>query len=225
MSHSGSLFNSYAFSFDPQKSIDTIVRRLGLSATSPQGIVDQMRSLPAQTLVTAIADQFDRMPRLFDDLYFVPSIDPQDTLETRIFSDSIDNLIASGNINRVPYIIGFNSFESMYSITDLFQDPTLLNRFNQNPNLLIPPEWDIAPNSPEATEVITAFRNLYFGGSTIITSGQSLGWSQYVSDREFIFGCERAARVHFNQQNVYYFRFSFSGSKNVSEISFSPNSF
>lgn len=180
--------------------------------------MDQLRQLPAETLVRVTEPPNSKMPRLFEEFLFSPSIDPVTSQETRIFTDSIGNLISSGNINTVPYMMGFNSMESLYSITDLTNDPSLLNRFNQNPHLLVPVEWNLTPNSPQAQEVITAFRNLYFGGATTITSAHSWGWTQYVSDREFIFGCDKAVRLHWNRQNVYNFRFSFSGALSVAQI-------
>lgn len=193
--------------------------------TSPQNLVDQLRALPAETLVRVTEEQGVRMPRLFEEMYFVPSIDPTDTLETRIFTDSIENLIATGNINRVPYMIGFNSMESLYSIADIFGNPSILDRFNQDPNNLLPVEWNLTPNSPQAQEVITAFRNLYFGGATQITTDHFWGWTQYVSDREFIFGCEKAVRLHWTHQSVYNFRFSFSGAKSVAQITWGLTQF
>lgn len=186
--------------------------------TSPQNLVDQLRLVPAETLVRINVEESTTMPRLFKEFLFVPSIDPVDSQETRIFTDSIENLIATGNINNVPYMIGFNSMESLYTILDLAIDPSFLNQFNEDPNLLIPVEWNVTPNTPEAQEVITAFRNLYFGGATTITPAHSWGWTQYTSDREFIFGCDKASRLHFTHQPVYNFQFSFTGAMSVQQI-------
>lgn len=195
-----------------------LIERLQLTVTSSQNLVDQLRQLPAETLLRATLEETERMPRLFEEFPFSPSIDPVNSQETRIFTDSIENLIATGNINTVPYMMGFNSMESLYSIADLSANPNLLDRFNQNPHLLVPVEWNLAPGSPQAQEVITAFRNLYFGGATTITTAHSWGWTQYVSDREFIFGCDKAVRLHWNRQPVYNFRFSFTGAMSMAQI-------
>jgi carboxylesterase type B len=218
LSQSGSLFNPYAFSLNLQQSIQTLITKLQLTVTSPQNLVDQLRQLPAETLVRVNAEQNLKMPRLFEEFLFVPSVDPVDSQETRIFTNSIENLITSGNINTVPYMIGFNSMESLYSIADLTVAPNQLDRFNQDPNLLIPLEWNLTPSSAEALEVISAFRNLYFGGASVITSSHFWGWTQYVSDREFIFGCDKAARLHWNQQPLYNFKFAYSGAMSVAQI-------
>lgn len=225
LSQSGSLFNPYAFSSNPQRSIQILIDRLQLTVTSPQNLVDQLRLFPAETLVRINAEESTTMPRLFKEFLFVPSIDPVDSQETRIFTDSIENLIATGNINNVPYMVGFNSMESLYTIADVANDPSFINQFNEDPNSLIPIEWNVTPNSPEAQEVITAFRNLYFGGATTITAAHYWGLTQYVSDREFIFGCDKVARLHWNRQPVYNFRFSFTGAMSVAQITFNLQQF
>lgn len=194
------------------------ISKLRLTVSSTTDLVFQLRHLPAETLVRVTEDDHGVMPRLFNELTFMPTVDPSDSQETIIFSNSVKNLITSGNINRVPYMVGFNSMESLYSITDMAIDSSFLNRFNQNPHLLIPNEWNLAPNSNNANEVITTFRNLYFGGSTQITTAHFWGWTQYVSDREFIFGVTKSTRLHWNQQSLFHFRFSYSGALSFAQI-------
>jgi hypothetical protein len=101
--------------------------------------------------------------------------------------------------------------ESLYSIVDVAVDPSIFDRFNSNPFLLVPTEWNLQPNSNAANEVITAFRNLYFNGATTITNDHVWGWTQYISDREFVFGATKAARLHSRHQNLFNFIFSYSG--------------
>lgn len=218
LSQSGSLFNTYAFSRNPQVSINNLINHLGLTVSSMQDLVNQLRLLPAETLVRATGADQVVIPRLLQEMPFVPSVDAVDSDEVRIFTDRIENLINSGNINTVPFMIGFNSMESLYSITDLVNDGSIFDRFNANPHLLIPPEWNLTPNSPEANEVIIAFRNLYFGGSTTITMANYWGWTQYISDFEFIFGVVKANRLHWNRQNVYHFKFSYSGTLSLAQL-------
>lgn len=225
LSHSGSLFNPWAFSTNPRVAVNRTVETLRLTVSSNQDLVNQLRSLPAEVLVRVTEVDHSKMPRLFDELSFMPSIDPVDSQETRIFTDTIRNLISSRQFNTVPYMIGFNSMESLYSITDLFVDSNFLNAFNQNPNLLIPKAWNLTPNSAQANEVIAAFRNLYFGGRTQITTADFWGWAEYVSDHEFIFGVTKSVRLHHALQSVYHFKFSYSGALSVGQILWSLSNF
>lgn len=108
-------------------------------------------------------------------------------------------------------MIGFNGVESINSMSDALSDPTIFERFNQNPNLLIPSEWNLTPNSPEAIEVINAIRQTYFFGLAVLNEDLIWQWAAYVSDREFIFGISKQARLHQSRQQVFYYRFSYVG--------------
>lgn len=211
-SHSGSLFNNWAFNHQPRTSVDMLIRNLQIHVTSNQNLMDQLRQVSTERLLRAAGLLEQRVPTLFEELSFMPSLDPLDTQEIRIFTAPIANLVRNGPINQVPYMIGFNGGESLYAIPQIINDPFVLERFNMNPNLLVPTEWNLTPNSPQAFEVINAFRNVYFGGAANITTDMAWQWSNYVSDREFIFGISKQARLHRARQQVYYFRFTYTGS-------------
>lgn len=210
-SQSGSLFNGWAFNTNPLTSAQMLAQNLQLTYTSYSDLVNQLRSVSVERLLNAAGLNENRSPGLFDELYFMPSVDPFDSPEDRVLPGPPDLLARFGNINQVPYLIGFNSDESMNARLDIASDPTILERFNQNPNLLIPREWNILPNSVDAATVINTFRIVYFGGAMNITTEHAEGWSQYVSDREFIFGISKQARLHRTRQSVFYYRFSYSG--------------
>ena len=209
VANSGTLFNYFSFNRDPRQNVLRLVDRLKLQVTSSQDTVEQLRKVSVLRLLSALPE-FET-PN-FHELEFMPSLDPINSLEPRVLTAPIEYLVRFGRINSVPFLIGFNSAEMLPAINSIRDDPTILERFNQNPNLLVPLEWNIQPNSPQALEVIAAFRNLYFGGAQIITQDMALQWSDYVSDREFIFGISKMARLHRARQNVYYFRFSYKGS-------------
>lgn len=212
VSHSGSLFNIWGFSRNPLSSVEMLRNNLQLQVANNTDLIEQLRQVSTERLLNAAGLTLNQVPRLIEELTFMPSIDPVNSPEPRIFTAPISFLIRNGNINQVPYVVGFNAMESLYSITDVLADSTILERFNQNPYLLVPREWNLAPNSPQAQEVIASFRHLYFDGSANITQEMAWQWANYVSDREFIFGISKQARLHRERQSVYYFRFSYSGS-------------
>jgi carboxylesterase type B len=221
LSQSGSLFNTWGFTQNPTRSMRMLADNLGLEwENNSTLLVEQLRSVSVERLLKSAGLVNDANPRLFQEMNFAPSPDVPVPTEPRIFPAPISFLVRNGNINRVPYMIGFNSVESMYSLRDVYGNPTILERFNQNPNLLIPPEWNLRPNSTEAFEVINAFRSIYFGGSPVITQDMAWQWTQYVSDREFIFGISKQARLHETRQSVYYFRFSYSGALSFAQRAF-----
>ena len=217
---SGSLFNYWAFNRNPIENLRNLVQNLQLHVTSNADLMNQLRQVSAERLLIAHGGLTADHPTDFDELNFMPSLDPIDTLEPVIFPAPIEVLVRQQAINTVPFLLGFNSIESMYVISRALSDPTHLEPFNQNPNLLVPPEWNLTPNSPFANEVITAFRNLYFGGSSVITPDMALQWANYASDREYIYGISKMARLHRVRQPVYYYRFSYSGALSFAQRGF-----
>ena len=219
LSHSGSLFNTYAFQSNPENSIDMLVRNLQIHTTSTADLMVQLRQVSMERMINAAGNALAQNPPIFFVQYpFVPTVDAVGSLEPRILTGTPVQLLRAGNINRVPYLLGFNSVESLNSIANIRDDPSILERFNQNPNLLIPREWNIAPNSQTATQMIASIRSVYFQGSQVLTPAMEWEWSNFVSDREFILGVSRQANWHVSLQPTYYFQFSYSGSLNLFKI-------
>lgn len=92
--------------------------------------------MPVEELVAVTRHDLTREHVLWE-LSFVPSIDPVDSEEDIIFAAPIEELIESGRVNRVRYLVGFNSGESLYEINEINADPTILDRLNENPEALI----------------------------------------------------------------------------------------
>ena len=214
---SGSLFNSWAFNRDPRQNVLKLTEKLQLQVTSSQDTVAQLRQVSMERLLDKVSELDDVPSGSFSEYSFMPSLDPFNSPEPRVFTAPIDFLIRYGNINQVPFLVGFNSGESLSSVLYFRRDTKVAERYNQNPHLLVPPEWNLAPNSFLAQEVITTFKNLYFGGAQNITQDMALQWADYASDREFIVGISKMARLHRARQNVYYYRFSYKGSLSFAE--------
>lgn len=218
--NSGSLFNNWAFNRNPRLNAVRLAQSLQLQFSSSEDMVNQMRLVSMERLLNAAGGLTVGSPLTFDELEFMPSVEPPDSQETRIITAPVEFLARSGNINTVPLMVGFNSAESLYAIAQVASDSTILEAFNQNPNLLVPSEWNIAPNTLQAQLVITAFRNLYFNGAQTITPEMAVQWSEYVSDREYIFGISKLARLHRARQPVHYYRFSYSGALSFGQRGF-----
>jgi carboxylesterase type B len=176
---SGSLFSSWAFQRQPLNRAENLARALGLFYRNNEELVAQLRQVSIRRLLNAV-DESGYV--LFSPLDFIVSEDPEDSTELRIFNAPFETMIRQGNFNTVPLLTGHTSDESLVLMNLVRRDPTILERFNANPNLLILPEWNVVPNSPQAQEIITAFRNLYFNGSSVITAEHALQFSYYSSD-------------------------------------------
>lgn len=219
ISHSGSLFSTWAFNRNPVARAQMLARNLQLNAVDNTELVRQLREVSMERMLQAADLRLSDLqnPGLFNELSFMPSVDPVDSEEPIIFTAPPAIQARFGSINNVPYMIGFNYMESAATAVAIRDDPTILERFNQNPYLLIPTEWNLLPDSTEAQEVLTQFRRIYFNGRENITTEDLLGWLDYVSDREFVFGVSKQVRIHRNRQPVHYFRFGYSGSLSLTQ--------
>jgi carboxylesterase type B len=217
---SGSLFNYWATNRNPRRNAQRLAQSLQLHFTSTEDLVRQLRQVSVERLLRAAGGLVLGTETHFNELEFMPSIDPIDSLEPRVIPLPIPLMLRFGNVNRVPLVVGFNSAESLDTVIPAASDPLLLERLNMNPNLLVPLEWNIEPGSPRAQEVIAAFRSLYFGGAQTITADMALQWSDYVSDRLYVFGISKLARLHRPLQPVFYYRFSFSGALSFGQRGF-----
>lgn len=215
ISMGGSLFQTFAIRPNPRERAESLARSLNIQWTNTENMVAQLRQVSAERLINATFFFFPTaMPTLFVPRSFVPSIDAPDTNEIKLLPSSPDVLVRNARFNDVPLLIGFNSVDSMANMN--FPDgPT---RFNENPHLLIPDAWKIAPNSPEAQEIINGFRRVYFNGSTTITPNMLWQWTQFCSDREVIFGISKLVDFHYKKQPTYYYRFSYSGAFSYTQV-------
>ncbi len=214
ISQSGSIFSDWAFNYNPRIYMENLRRRLYMQYQSSQDLVNQLRHISSERLLRATSIFDKEAPQIFDRGFFVPSVETIDSPETRIITDTPQNIIRSGNINRVFYLMGFTSIEFIFAIPELVRFPAAIERFIQNPYNLIPDEWNVPPNSPQAIEIIAAFTNLYFGGRINSTTDFAWRFANYVSDRLIIFGVSKASRLHSLLQTVCYYRFSYSGAFN-----------
>lgn len=216
VSRSGSMFSNWAFATNQTRSIQLVTDTFNLKVSSTEDLVNQLREMPVEQMMSIMKFDLGRKPTYFEELAFMPSIDPVDSVETIIFSAPINDIIESGNITKVPYMIGFTSSENLAVINEVKNNSTMIENLKQNPFALVPSDWNLSPGSSEAEEVIEAFRKIYLIESKNISEA-AWEWANYFSDREFVFGIIKQAQIHSKLQPVYFFRFSYSGALNFGQ--------
>lgn len=93
-------------------------------------------------------------------------MDPANVSSEEVFlPDTPLKLMQSGAFNQVPYIIGFNSAESIYIIREIILDPQIFRTINANPSLLIPRWWNVHSN--ELDEMAQKILDFYFNGTNL----------------------------------------------------------
>lgn len=209
ISMSGSLFQTYAVQPNPRRRAEALATLLGIEWQDTADLVAQLREISSEELINATAAFIPmELPSMFVPGSFVPSIDAPGEDDVKLLPISPDVLVRNGTFNDVPLLVGFNSVSSM---TNMLSSGGL-QRFNDNPHLLIPDAWQIEPNSSEANEIIDSIRRIYFNGSDVITPEMLWQWTEFCSDRENTFGMSKLVDFHHSRQPTFYYRFSYSGS-------------
>lgn len=93
--------------------------------------------------------------------------------------------------------------------------PGMLERYNENPDFLVPLSFNLPRNSVESREVSTTFRQLYFGGENL-SSRNLNGFADYQTDAQFKFTTQRVLNLFMEHSNtpIYKYSFSYDGSLN-----------
>jgi len=76
LSQSGSLFNSWAFQTNPLRAAQMLANNLQLHFSGNADLLAQLRQVSTRRLLNAAGLTDGRVPRQFESLHFMPSIDP-----------------------------------------------------------------------------------------------------------------------------------------------------
>lgn len=88
-------------------------RQLGLSWSSTQNLVDQLRAMPFQRLIDAQRGWTDlEVPRGFSPFDWVPCVEAANAPEPRFLTNDPVTLMRSGNFLQIPAIIGYTDVRS-----------------------------------------------------------------------------------------------------------------
>lgn len=128
LAHSGSLFNSWAMNYNPQNSVNQLIRNLQLDPVSNNHLLIQLRQVSVERLLQAASNEDVNV--VTGALPFGPTIEAIGSLEPRVLTGTPLQMINAGNTNRVPLIIGFNGAESITSMNTARDDPTLFETVN-----------------------------------------------------------------------------------------------
>lgn len=219
IAQSGTALSPWAFQPDPRRQAEVLARNLGITFTTTQNLVDQLRNVPFQRIVDAQGGWTDLpVPRGFSAMEYVPSVEGTGGPDIRFLTDTPINLMRRGQILQVPAIIGYVDVESLFMIRELLIDNTVMDQFIANPSFYVPLSFNLntAQHSAQINEVATTFRNMYFNGAHP-SQAIRFNWTQMFSDHHFNFGVDRTVRYHSTRQTqpIFYYKFSFDGSLNM----------
>lgn len=219
ISQSGTALASWTLQMDPLSVAADLAANLGLTYTSTQDMINQMRNLPALTLTAHNPSMMD-LPYargIASPLTWVPTIDPADYTGVKFLPRHPREIMESGDFMDVPLIIGYCSEESLFMIREQILDNTVRDIVNANRNLVVPTTlWDVEPHSAAGDAITSAVWDHYLDGQNLALANR-YEWSQYNSDVHFNWGVDQCVRLHLQHKTspIYYYVFSYDGSFNM----------
>lgn len=110
IAQSGTALTPWAFQYNPRAQAEMVGRKLGITWTTTQNLVDQLRARPFQQLVDAQGGWLDLpVPRGHTSFEFVPNVEPAGVPEARFLTDHPATLMRQGNFLQMPAIIGYTN--------------------------------------------------------------------------------------------------------------------
>lgn len=107
---SGTANTPWGFQPDPAAQANALGRRLGLTWSSSQDLINQLRTLSWNTIMSAQQGLMDmNAPRGFRPFPWVPNVEPANSPETRFLTDTPVNIMTRGQVMAMPMIIGYTS--------------------------------------------------------------------------------------------------------------------
>ncbi|CRL07130.1 CLUMA_CG020125, isoform A [Clunio marinus] len=151
-------------------------------------------------------------------LAFVPSMEMEmDSLgehDAAFLTEDPRKILTEGKFNKVPLLIGYNANEAMLFLRRFRKDKTLLDKYENDFNRLIPTDLNVTQgrNSSEANLVADRIRDFYLGGRPI--SQDTIEEMIFLlTDEMFVRGMTNAVKFHakFTPNATFVYRFAYDG--------------
>ncbi|XP_050354402.1 esterase FE4-like [Nymphalis io] len=128
--------------------------------------------------------------------------------EERLLSQSPFDIISSGNMAKVPMIIGYTNNEA-YVFASMLKSAKALRKMSKGMDFLLPSE--LQTNKRDIPQLVNKVNDMYFDGNMTMASLLA-----YHRDAYFLGHIHRSVRLHASfSDSVYYYQFSYSGNVGV----------
>jgi len=217
ISLSGTALGSYAYVENPRDKAKQLAGIVGCPTDNNQEMVDCLKATPGDQIVNAVS-QFS-VGGLALPNGWAPSKE-RGSGEFTFIDRSPEEIIASGDIQDLPWITGVVSEEGLFPTATYLANKEAFKSLNDNWEAIAPYLLYFIDTVPESnrSKVATSIKQYFFGGSAIseATFNQTV---RMISDRWFFYPFEKAARAQseFNESPVYVFYFSYRGAHSVTD--------
>uniref|UniRef100_A0A336MQ38 carboxylesterase n=1 Tax=Culicoides sonorensis TaxID=179676 RepID=A0A336MQ38_CULSO len=195
----------------PLEKATELAKRLNLKYKSSKELVEELLRVDATILAQNVPSWMQKeIPQGKLPLSFCPTIEPEDSLEPRLLTEHPLKTLLKNEYTKIPMLIGVNSEEGLYAVTELQNEPGLFHVLNDEPNHLLPPSWNIDPNSSTAQEYFQQIQKIYFDNKPI---KNVCDYVRFISDSQWNYGPYKTTRIQVTQQTapIFFNVFSFSG--------------
>lgn len=218
IAQSGSVLSPWAFQPNPRSIAEGLASRLGITFSSTEDLVNQLRNVPARDFVIQTPGWLDLpVARGFTAMDYSPSIDAPDSETPRFLTDHPRTVMNNGGMLNIPFMAGYTSDESLFMIREALLDGSVNDQLNQNRHFVVPQTlWGVDPLSAAGTTIANEFHSLYLDNQPISNENR-YNWTQYNTDHHFAYGIDTSMRTHLRHttQPMYYYVFSFDGDLNL----------
>lgn len=204
------------FQENPKKKAKSLGEKLNIYENSTEELIKKLRSIHFKDILKMEKDIFHQDDplglRSFD---FVPSVEPENSTEERCLTNTPINLLLEGKFKTVPLMIGNTNREGLFVLRSINLEPDTIDKYNENPDYLVPPSYSIFNDTKKVKEVSDLFKKLYFHGNNL-TKYQENEFADYQTDAGFRFPTDRFIKLYATKsaEAIYYYQFSYSGDLN-----------
>jgi carboxylesterase type B len=191
-------------------------RKLGLNFNSSQSLIEQLRKVdPTRIRQAEKVPYFIDNPESNVNFDYMPTIEPEDSLEERLLTANPMEILQSGNFSEVPIMIGSTNNEGLIMIPIVHYWTHVLDALNQRDDLFLHTFFDFKNGSSEMKEAAKVLRKFYFSGDNMTLSRLDL-YAKYQTDAMFKITIDQTVKIlaQKSSQPIYYYEFAYSGAYN-----------
>nr|WGO51719.1 putative antennal esterase CXE20 [Ectropis grisescens] len=209
---SGSALSPWSLQLDPVKTASLLAKNIGYNVKKPSEIYDVLRNVSAKVLLET------RVPREEGDIVnseniFVPCVEKNLPNEELFLPDTPYNLLAAGNFNKVPVIMGYNNAEG-FMFAGKENDTTIakLDIYKALPRDLQFPTDDERKRTAEVL-------HRYYMGNKKISKETLAEFSRFVGDSSITYPVVSTIEKLLQADvPVFGYKFSYSGWMNLAKF-------
>ncbi|XP_017772568.1 PREDICTED: venom carboxylesterase-6-like [Nicrophorus vespilloides] len=209
ISESGTALCPWALQRHPRNIAFEVGIALGIITLSSEDLVNRLRTVDARLLHTASSSAaILNLISPLNGLPYSPTLEPEH--DDAVLSLGSHELFRTGEFNRIPYIIGFNSEESSVLLELLdYLRPYLLS-YDFVPTNLVPDDLNVPKISLDYIQAGYKIKIKYFGFlSTSLARRTNI--LKYISDSQFVKPIKETVKLMSKYVPVYFYEFSYEG--------------